>query len=396
MGRVFPALWAARALPPPDLEPATVLAQARRAARSDDFGDPAFRPALDAFLRSARDEADLNPLGRLIAHGSALKVLTERARTERWFARHPQAEARPLAAPVVIVGHMRSGTTRLHRLLACDPNFVHLRLFEATFPVPPRGPDLRPRQTALLLRFLAHANPAILDIHPTSARAPDEELGLFEQSFWGAQLEAQRPVPAYARWCEAADPAVAYAQLARLLRMIGHARGDDPARPWLLKTPQHMAHLEALVAAFPDARLIFTHRDPARVVASSASLAWNQMVLQTDRLDPAWVGTEWRHKTRHRLAAFERARAAGVTGIDVNFEEVARDWRHAVQRIYRHLGEPLTPPALAGMADYMARSARGRHRAHRYSPEEFGLNESELSAEYAPYRRRYDVAAERA
>lgn len=392
LNAAFPRAWAAGLLPPPDLCEATLFAQAVRMTGLDDFGDDRFRPALAALMAALRDEAALNPVGRVIAHGSALKVLTERLRAEAIFKAHPEIEARPLAAPVVIVGAMRSGTTRLHRLLALDPRFVHLRLFEATFPVPPRGPDLRVAQTAAILRLLTHLSPPIAAIHPTSPRAPDEELGLFDQSFWGAQAEAQRPIAGFARWCEAADPAPAYAHLARLLKLIGWARGDDPARPWILKTPQHMAHLEALVAAFPDARLVFTHRDPVAVVASAASLAWHQMAIQTDTLDPAWVGAEWRRKTLHRIAAFERARAAGVDGIDVRFDDVGRDWEGAIARIYAHLGEPLLPQVLATMRGWMAREARGRHHAHRYDAADFGLDRDELAQAFAPYAARYGVA----
>ena len=205
---------------------------------------------------------------------------------------------------------MRSGTTRLQRLLALHPGLVHLRLFEINFPVPPRGRvDLRPHMMHLLLAAGRATNPQVNAIHPMRARDADEELGLLEQSFWGAQLEAQRPIPSYARWCEGADAAPAYAHLARLLRLIGGARGDPEDTPWLLKTPQHMANLPALYAQFPGARVIVTHRDPVRVVASSASLAWHSMVLQTDRLDPHWVGREWLHKTAQRLAAVAAFRA---------------------------------------------------------------------------------------
>lgn len=387
--RLFPRAWASGALPPPDLTEATLFAQARAAARADDFGGEAFLPALRALLPALRD-APLNPLGRVIAHGSALKVLIERAEVARLAAAHPEITQRPLARPVVIVGPMRSGTTRLHRLLACDPRFAHLRLYEAMFPVPGRA---RRAKSAAILRLLAHLNPAIAAVHPTWPGAPDEELGLLEHSFWGAQLEAQRPIPAYARWCEAADAAPAYAWLAQLLRLIGWARGEDAAKPWVLKTPQHMADLPALMARFPDARLIFTHRDPATVVASSASLAWNQMVLQVDHLDPHWVGAEWRHKTRQRIDAMQRARSGGVAGLDVRFGDFARDWEGTVARVYAYLGEALTRPVLAAMREYMTREeGGGRHLAHRYVGTDFGLDADALADEFADYAERYGVA----
>ena len=387
--RLLPRLWARGTLPYPDLDPATVVAQARRAARSDGFGpEPDWKPALEIFLAACRTEANLNAIGRTITHGQAIKVLTERARTHARLAADPAIEARALAPPLVIAGPMRSGTTRLQRLLALHPGLVHLRLYEANFPVPPRrGPDIRPRMMAALLAMGRGVNPQVDAIHPMRARDPDEELGLLEASFWGAQLEAQRPIPSYARWCEGADAAPAYAHLARLLRLIGHARGDDATKPWLLKTPQHMANLPALLTQFPGARVIVTHRDPVRVVASSASLAWNSMVLQSDHLDPHWVGREWLHKTTHRLAAVAafRARPHAPAMLDMSFEEMDRDPLAALGRALAFADLEFTPAVREAARRWLAREAtKARHAAHRYALEDFGLTPDEVLAALPP------------
>lgn len=385
----FEHAWAAGVLTDPDLQEATLFAMARRTAGLDDFGDLDFLPAMRVYLASARAEARPNPFGRVIAQGSALKVLRERAWAQRLFNAHPEIAARPLAPPVIIVGPMRSGTTRLHRLLACDPHFAHLKLFEATCPVPwPRSrrgalDDPRARYVARGLAMLNAVNRANAIIHPTGAWQPDEELGLLEASFWGAMLEAQRPIPAYARWSETADAGPAYRHMARLLRLIGWWRGEHPSKPWLLKTPQHMGHLPALLAALPGARLIVTARDPATVVASSASLAWNQMLIQTDHLDPAWVGREWLHKSAWRAAALARDRAAlQADSIDVPFSEVETDAMGAVARIYRWLDRPLAPEVADAMRAYLARAAP-RRRTHRYRLEDFGLDHAMVQARFA-------------
>src|SRR3546814_12855747 len=117
--------------------------------------------------------------------------------------------------------------------------------------------------------------------------------------------EAQWRVPAYARWCEEQDATPAYAHMADLLRLTGWLRGEDPAKPWLLKTPQHMLDLPALLRVFPDARIIFTHRDPAAVVGSSCSLAWHQMCLQSDsRSAERRVGKECVSTCRSRWSRY--------------------------------------------------------------------------------------------
>jgi hypothetical protein len=332
----------------------------------------------------------------VIAHGSLLKLLRERLWAQALFAEQPAIRARPLAAPVVIVGPMRSGTTRLHRLLASDSRFVHLRLYEAMCPVP--WPSSRRRRTDPRIAYTARGwkalnwiNPANAAVHPTGPLEPDEELGLLENSVWGAQIEAQRRVPSYARWCEASDATPAYAHMADLLRLAGWFRDDDPARPWLLKTPQHMQDLPALLRVFPDARLIFTHRDPVSVVGSSASLAWNQMVVQSDSVDPHWVGAEWLHKTEHRVAAMMAARESlsPAQAIDVTFDQVSRDWEATVRRIY-HFLDMDAGPALPAMRAYAERSARERpFAAHRYALADFGLDAAEVGERLGGYAARF-------
>lgn len=378
MNRLFPRLWEKRVLPPPDLEETTLDDMAIRATGLSDFGDPWFRGPLRQLLPALREEAALNPLGRVIAHGALLKMLKERLWAEARFAADPSIRQRALARPIIVVGHMRSGTTRLHRLLAADERFAHLKLYEAMCPVPwptsRPGRDPRIAYTQRGWRALNWVNPGNAAVHPTSALEPDEELGVLENSAWGAQIEAQRRVPSYARWCEREDATPAYARVADLLRLTGHFRGEDPAKPWVLKTPQHMQDLAALDRVFPDARLIFIRRDPVRVVASAASLAWNQMVVQSDHVDPHWVGAEWLAKTVHRQRACDTARAAidPKRQLDLTFDEMDTDWESAMRRVYAFLDMDIAP-ALPAMRRYIAGAKA--HRAHRYALEDFGLSE---------------------
>lgn len=389
---LLPKLWAKGVLPDPDLKENTLFESARAATGLTDFGQPDFLPAMRVYLESLSRDANLNPLGRMMAHGQALMVLMSRARTFALLRDHPEWASRPLIPPVVIAGPMRSGTTRLQRLMALHPGLVHLRLYEATFPVPPRSsfPDLRVTGTAAVLKLLKWWNPATATIHPTSPREPDEELGLLEQSFWGALLEAQRPVPTFARWAEDADARPAYRHLATLLRMIGGARGDDPGVPWLLKTPQHMGSLDVLTEVFPGARIIMTDRDPAVVVASSASLAWNNMVLQTDSLDPRWVGAEWLRKTRDRMAKAAAFRASGNAPpiLDLGFERMSAAPLECLERALAFAGLDFPRMLRQRAEEWLSReAARGRHSGHVYRLEDFGLDENEVRETLAPFSR---------
>jgi len=394
--RSLQSAWAAGILPPADLCPERLRAMAEKETglRDDTHEDRAFfERQLAVLLPALHHEARMTSFGRLIAHGSLLKVMKERLWAEALFRAHPEIDRIELAPPIVVVGPMRSGTTRLQRLLACDPGFDALKLYEASCPVPwPRSftarQDPRIAYVGRGLRLLTSINPTISEIHPTGPLEVDEELGLNEQSLSGALIEAQRRIPSFARHCETVDQGPAYARLKRLLKLRTWFADKDPARPYVLKTPQHMQDLAALMAAFPDAKLLFLHRDPVTVVASGASLAWNQMVIQSDHVDAHWVGREWLHKTGHRLDVTARVRTtiASEQQLDLGFEEMNRDWQGAIARVYRFLGRDLQLEAMAAMQDYVRRAASEHGYArHRYSLSDFGLSAGEVEEQLAPY-----------
>ena len=379
--RTFPWLWARRVLPPADLQAHTLFAMAERQTGLTQYDLPGERGAfwraqLAVLLPALRDEARLNGLGKLIAHGSVLKVLKERLWAADLFRRHPEIADEVLAPPLIIVGPMRSGTTRLQRLLAADTRFTALRLFEAMCPVPwpgsfRRGPDPRIAYTRRGLQMLNWINPGNAHTHPTGSLMVDEELGLLEASFHGAQIEAQRCVPSFARRSEAVDATPAYRHLRRLLQLRQWFTGDR--RPLVLKTPQHMADLAAVDAVFPDARLLFLDRDPVSVVASSASMVWHQMVVQSDSVDPHWIGAEWLHKTAHRLrmTALARRHIDPARQWSTSFDAMSAGWEAEITRLYTWLGLDLAP-ALPAMSAYV--SGATEHRAHSYALANFGLD----------------------
>lgn len=385
-------MWARGLQPPADLCWDRITTRAEKETGLTDHGDARFFEAQREILIPAlKEEARLNTLGKVIAHGSLLKIVKERLWSEELFRRHPEIEREALAPPIVVVGPMRSGTTRLQRLLASDPAFSAFRLFESTCPVPwPRSftqkEDPRIARTRFGLRVISWINPANLEVHPTGPLEADEELGLLEHSLAGALIEAQRRIPTFARHCETADMTPAYARMRRLMKLRQWFTGDN--RPLVLKTPQYMQDLAAFHQTFPDARYIFTHRDPVSVVGSSASLAYNQMVVQSDDVDPVWIGREWLHKTRHRIdrTAADRPLIPQPNQIDMHFDEVNQSWEAAIARIYRQFGLEWTPMARAAMRGYVSRAAREHAFAsHRYRLEDFGLVQGEVEECFADY-----------
>ena len=363
--------WRNGWLPRPMLDPEALIAKAQRRVPAEPQ-DHAWRERLGILASDLASTAALTPLGQTIAHGQLVASVEQRFRAQALWRNHPQILDIPIEQPILIVGQMRSGTTRMQRLLATDPRLTHTRFYESWRPVPSLPIDDRRARAVVALLGLRWLNPGFTAIHPTGAGQPDEEFGLHNLSLFGATFEAQWRVPTFAAHCETADTGPIYREFKALLQTLAWLRGGAANRPWVLKLPQFTQDLPALLEVFPDARLVCLHRDPAAVVASSASLVRNQMELQSNSVDPHWIGREWLRKTALRD---RRARAAltqtRVPQVDVEYAAMESDWRAEMGRVYAMLGLPFT----ALTQDRMARVLSRRRPPHRYSLSEFGLTE---------------------
>jgi hypothetical protein len=363
----------------PTLDPDALLSKAElKTGRPVDQDDGGWRKRLDLLCQDLEEVAALTPLGRTIAHGQLVAALSNRIRLQALWQRCPEIAEQPIKAPIIIVGQMRSGTTRIQRLLACDPRLTFTRFFESWNPLPrSTGPvwiDDRKLRGWLAMMGARSLNPAFDTIHPTRWDAPDEEIGFQSVSIFGSAFEVQWRVPNYCAAVEADDGLTAYSEFRRLLQTIAWLRRDDGSRPWILKVPQFCQDLPAVLRAFPDARLICLRRDPQQVIASSASLVRNQMEMQSSRVDPKWIGREWARKVAIRQERVSAGRSrSDAPQIDVEFDDVDRDWVGEITRIYQMLRLPLSPSLLSNMGSYMDRSRRGSHARHTYQAHEFGL-----------------------
>ena len=373
--------WTRGWLSRPTLDPGALIAAARAQSGLDDLGaDISWRGRLDVLAESLRREAALTPLGLVIAHGQLVAALANRARMQARWRRHPEILAQPIRRPIIVLGQMRSGSTRMQRLLARDPRLGHTRFFESWNPLPSGrlGPiDDRRLRGWIALRCAAWLNPEFGTIHPTAASQPDEETGLHNPSIFGAAFEAQWRVPSFVALTERMDTRPVYAEFKRMLQTLAWQRGERHDRPLVLKLPQFTQDLAAVLDVFPDARLICLDRPAAATVASSASLVHGQMRVQSDAVDPHWIGAEWLRKVvlRQRRMAHAR-RTAQVDQIDVGFEAVDVDWRGEMQRVYRMIGLPLTAAVEARMARYLARPQHRALASHRYALADYGLSEA--------------------
>jgi hypothetical protein len=206
-------------------------------------------------------------------------------------------------------------------------------------------------------------------------------------------FEASYFVPSYRDWYRASDQTSAYAYLRRMLQILQWLRGP---RRWLLKSPQHLEQLGPLLRVFSDVRIVQTHRDPVRVTASMCTMAAYGLRMSRARIDARAVGRYWADRIESMLRACVADRA-GVPArqiTDVRFHELLADDLATVERVYRFLGEPLTPPARAAMQAYREEHARGRLGAIDYRLEDFGLAVAERRRALRFYHERFGVPDE--
>jgi hypothetical protein len=377
----------------PSLAPDKVLAAAVKAAGSDDLGSDSYREPLERFLGACGDEAELTTFGRFLITRMLTSALTNRIELHRWVTEHPEVAEERIDGPWVIVGLPRTGTSLLSNLLGLDPMARPLLQWEAAHPIPPpslegSGEDPRIARHAKDLAGLMKLNPALQAMHPFGATLAEECVSLFMYDLRTMALETQAHVPSYARWLEQADMAPAYAQHRTALQTL---QSRQPTERWILKTPNHLWHLSALIDSYPDARIIWTHRDPGPVVTSLASLANAGQRPLTSRTDPRPTAEEWKRKCHFALGsatAYDDEHPAGWCQ-HLRYDDLMADPVGAVSKLYAAFGETVSDLHARRMVAWLRDRPQDAFGRHRYDPADFGWTYDQLADEFADYSARY-------
>ena len=368
-------------------------AEARRGALADCEPTPEAREALDALAASIEHEARLNLVGRISARSDTLRLARTHLRIHRALRKTPEIEATPLPPLVFIVGWPRTGTTFLHHLLARDPRNRTLPYWESFDPVPPgRKRDRRVEELRRMLRFLELLAPDYQAIHPMTPTDPEECVALFMNEFRTLQFDFQYRAPGYVDWLFGQDPRIAYSAYHRQLKLVQFHR--PAGERFILKDPTHLVHLETLIDLFPDARFIFTHRDPAAAISSICSLMAHTRAIFSDEVDPREIGREV--LSGYWPPALDRARElrtrlAPDRIADVRHADLARDPVATVRGLYDRLDLPFDEGVAGALGHFVERQhAMPRHR-HIHSPDGFGLRTEAIRDRFKEYREEFDL-----
>lgn len=368
-----------------------LIREAKKATGFSDLGKYFWDEPLQQMLKSLNEEAELHPVGRFITKQRLVNLLAVRLRAEELFRLHPEILEQELYPVMLIIGLQRTGTTKLQRLLASDPDNRALLSWEALNPSPINGDRFDGKERIKIAKLSENAlrimSPGFFAIHPVEHLAPEEDVLLLDVSFMSQTAEAITHVPSYASWLEKTDQSLAYEYMVRLLKLLQWQR---PAKRWVLKTPHHLEFLDLADKYFGDVQYIWTHRNVYECIPSFLSMVAYSRVMFSDRVDKHEIAAHWVKKNGYMLSkalSFHEKNGHRLHFSDVFYQDLVIDTLKVVRKIYSERSEPVSPELGKIFAASNRQNPKGKYGHHVYSLEDFGIDEKYVDSFTQQYQR---------
>jgi len=376
------------------LDAAELLDEAERSLgehTSGDFGDPAWRTRFTQ-LAAALDASTMHVVGRLMTRQELLRALRTRFLLARELDQNPRIADERIAAPVIVTGPARSGTSILFELLALDPEMRAPLACEGLHPLPRRPAGecgTRRAWSECEQELWTDVQPEFAAMHELRSDLPVECVTLTIPSFCGPHWQMIAQV---GDWTP--DVETMYGFHRRLLQVLQYG---EPPRTWLLKTPAHLMTLESLFATYPDVWVVQTHRDPAKTMPSTVSTTALVQWMRTDHVDVPLLAQTIEMVFSYGLNHSVELRTGGPVAdrfVDVHFDGLMRDPVQTLTGAYAVMGRSLRPSHAERIRAYLRDKPKGKFGIHQYAPEDWGFTAESLRAALAPYIEYFDVALE--
>ena len=373
-----------------------LIATAQRRTGLTDFGEWQFAAPLRVLLQSCETEAALGAFGRFALRWDVLRFLENLLRlraAERAATGAPPA----IAQPIFVTGLPRSGTTFLYNLLVADEANAAPRCWQMIHPAiggDAEGAARAIRSVNRQLRFFRALAPDFAAMHPINAATPQECSEITAHIFASMRFDTTHHVPSYRDWLDGAGHLDAYRFHRRFLEHL--ARHDRVARRWVLKCPDHVFALDAIREVYPDARFVFVHRDPLRVLASVARLTEVLRQPFARWVDRASIGRQvcdrWAEGAARIVGASETLPRERVAHI--RYGDLVGDPSGTVARLYAHFGLPFGEALNARIAAYVAARPNGGYGNVGYRLDDYDIDIARERRRYADYVAAFEVASE--
>ncbi len=374
-----------------------LIEEAQRATGLERFDSNSFREGLDVIAADINQGEERPPelLARL--RYGLVKALSDRLKVTAALEARPELLTRPITRPVFVFGIPRTGTTLLNNLLAADPARRSPLKWELDDPVPPpKAAELYtdPRALAAIEREqkMHAAAPSASKHYRGGATYPHECVWILAHDFRTLMWESCGKLPLYREWLFSADATPAYEYHKKFLQLH---QADAPGI-WNLKMPSHILNIETLLKVYPDARLVWAHRDPYTATGSLCSLITQGHKAYTGKIDVEWIGENypWQAAEHARRGMAARDALGEDRIIDVHYATMTRDPMGVMRKLYPQLGDELTPEAEAAMQGWIDDNPQDKFGKHEYKLAQFGLTKEKLEPMFTEYLRRYPVEME--
>lgn len=374
-----------------------LIEAARQKTGLERFDSESFREGLDILLNDANKNT-MHERGVQRFADSVVEVLSNRLKVTDYLDRRPELLERPIEKPVFVFGVPRTGTTLLSNLLAADPARRSPLTWEIDDPVPPPTSetlftDPRAVERLKIEKELLEAAPEMGKYYRSSAIYPNECVYFMAHDFKTLMLESRGKLPNYRDWLlTQTDMTSAYEYHKKFLQVL---QADAPGT-WNLKMPSHSLWLETLLKVYPDARLIWTHRDPLTATGSFCSLISLAHMGFVGQADKTWIKENCTYQARlhaDRIMDF-RDKFGEDRVIDVHYADLMRRPLDTMRQLYAELGDDFSDDAEQGMQRWIEDNPRDKFGKHEYKLAEFDLTPKDVEALFERYLSRYDVERE--
>ena len=360
------------------LDKDSLIKSAKENTGLTDLGKYFWDEPLVRLIDSINKEAQLHPIGRFISKKRLENLLSVRLRAENWFKKYPEILEQPMYPVNIIIGLQRTGTTKLHRMLASDPDTRALLSWEALNPAPLNG-DLktgveRIKMAKLSEKALKLMAPGFFAIHPVEHLAPEEDVLLLDVSFLSTTAEATMHVPSYSAWLEKTDQSLAYEYMAKLLKFLQWQR---PARQWVIKTPHHLEFLDLAEKYFEDVKFIWTHRNVHEAIPSFLSMVCYSRTLFSNEVDAYDVAKHWVRKIGYmlnRALTYREGNDHQNKFVDIMYQDLLKDSLAVMKTIYSARNLNISIELHNHFKDSERINPKGKYGIHAYNLDDFGID----------------------
>lgn len=385
---------------PFDLTSEAIIEAAREECDVPLYEDEDWNLRLENYIQAVLEDPGYTRMGQFGTFQSLKRYLIQRSRLEALYLDHPEIEEIEIDRPLIIAGLPRSGTSHLLNLIGADSRLRALRRWESLEPIPSIASlsgevaDDRIANGQISLEQQNLLIPLMINMYDVPNDGIHEEVELQHMCLSSLLMAAGQPLTGWMDGYFAEDQRPHYAFLKRALKALQFL---EPKTRWVLKSPQHLAWVPALIETFPDATIVCTHRDPVSVFTSWLTMTCYAARLSRDPVVLAGLVPHARLLQKYLLDGIVRDKASLPEGRTehVYFNDFMADDRATLDRIYQRADLPMTAQTTAEIDHYIETHPRGRHGKVVYDLEgDFGISRDEMYEYFGNYMDAFPVQRE--